>query len=228
MKKFILHLSIVIMCLLPGRLGAQNLNWGSPIFSDIVDSEGNVLDDTYVFQIGAFVGGFVPDVENTSDWLRYWQVFDGADYNGIGDPDDGVYGYFTSSAAMTDNGLSDSSELSPLASSFEGLDGYLWIRNSNLDEPGSEWFLARAGNWIFPMPVPGCCDNDGVVEWSTSDLLAGDTPVWGSQGGTKGNGEYSYSGTEHLQTYSFVPEPSSAMLVGLFSGMMILRRRRTE
>lgn len=228
MKSLIFHLCIALMCLAPSGVGAQNLNWGSPIFSDIVDSEGEVLDDSFIFQIGAFVGDFVPDGENTSDWLSYWQVFDGADYNGLEDPDDGVFGYFTASAAMTDDGLSDSPDLSPLASSFEGMDAYLWIKNSNLAVPGSEWFLARAGDWVYPVAVPGCCDNEGLVEWSTSDLLVSDTPIWGSQGGTKGDGEYSTSGTHTVQTFTFVPEPSTAMLVGMFGGMMILRRRRSE
>ncbi|MGB6222341.1 hypothetical protein [Haloferula sp.] len=228
MKFLAYYLCLAAWLLPPSKVSAQNLNWGSVIYSDLVDSEGQVLDQTYVFQMGAFVGGFVPDETNTSDWLSNWQVFDAADYNGLEDPDDGIFGYFTSSAGMMDDGLSDSPDQSSLASSFEGLDAYLWIRNSDLDAPGSEWFLGRAGDWIFPMAVPGCCDNDGVLEWSTSDLLAGDVPVWGSQGGTVGNGEYSVNGSDTLQTFTFVPEPSTAMFVVMFGTLMILRRRRSE
>jgi hypothetical protein len=228
MKVFILHLCVAALFFLPNRARSQDLNWGSPINSEIVDSNGAPLDQSFIFQIGAFVGGFIPDGTNTSNWLNYWQVFDAADYNGVESPDDGIVGYFTSTAAMTDSGLSDSSDLSPLASSFEGLDAYLWIRNSNLPIEGSEWFLARAGDWVFPVAVPGCCDNQGLVEWSTSDFLVDDVPVWGSQGGTQGDGFYTTTGSDTIQTFTFVPEPSTAMLVAFLSGAMLMRRRRSE
>ena len=35
---------------------AQTLNWGNAVFDSPMDSKGNTLDSSYVFQLGAFKG----------------------------------------------------------------------------------------------------------------------------------------------------------------------------
>lgn len=210
-----------------GNLQAQTFNWGSAVFSDLVDSNGNILDDTYVFELGSFVNGFTPDSSNTENWYGNWQVFDAAAYNGVEsvDPDE-IYGYFTSSVRMNSSGTSNSSSLTPGAISFEGLDAYMWVRNSNLAEEGSEWMLTRAPAWVFPTADQDCCGNGLPIEFAASDLTASDVPMWGSQAGMTGGGEITNPGIYTLQTATFVPEPSVAFMSCVAGLLMILRRRR--
>lgn len=197
----------------------QTLNWGSELFSDIVDSHGQTLQQSaFVFQLGAFIAGFTPTSSNTDEWYSNWRVFDQAAYNES-------LGYFTSSVLMNDDGTSS---YNPSAvSSFEGMTAYLWIRNSPDLTTTTEWFLGTASSWVFPDAIPGCCDNASVVEWSVSDLDGPDTPVWGSQGGIAGDGYYTVTGGYTLQTFTIIPEPSTSLLA-MFSSLGLLNQRRRK
>ena len=205
----------------------QTLEWGSPNDINIMDSLGNTLentlDNTYIFELGAFINNFTPTASNYNDWLGNWQVFDRADYNSLD-------AYFTGSADMLDDGTSNSDFLTPGAISFEGRNAYLWVRNSNDPVPGTEWFLARADSWVFPNAIPGCCDEGPPIQWSLSDLnidpLNPVTPVWGNHLGQLGGGVYSVTDSDFdLQTHTFIPEPSSLVLALLGSGLLFVRRR---
>lgn len=196
----------------------QTLNWGSEVFSDIVDSHGQALDEsTFLFQLGTFEAGFIPTSENTHEWSARWHVFDQAAYNES-------LGYFTSSVLMNDDGTSS---YNPGAvSSFEGQAAYLWIFNSPDLGTTTEWFLGTAPSWVFPDAEPGCCDNESVVQWSVSDLDGPDTPVWGSQSGIAGDGYYTVTGGYTLQTFTIIPEPSTSLLAMCSSLALLVHRRR--
>ena len=217
---------------------ALQLNWGSPGATWVVDSDGDGVDDNYVFELGAFPLGFDPGENDPSLWFENWMVFDAAIYNPM-------LGLFTSEVSISNQVTSSSTMPNVSNESFSGLTAYLWIRDSNEPIPGSEWLLVRADNWTFPTIGEGCCDT-GTLEWSISDLDPGDVPGWGWQNddnvpsGTEGPGEFSESGlnardiiapsttrTPALQTATFlVPEPSSALLLLLgASGMVLVRRR---
>lgn len=221
---------LVFVGLISGTLvSAQQIDWGSPVFSDLVDSEGNVLDQSFVFQLGAFDTGYDPSANDPADWLSHWEVFDEADYNGIEQPvDDGISGYYTSTANMEPDGTSDSPEESPGAASFEGRQGFIWIRNGDTPESGTEWLVVTSSSWIFPVADPGCCGSGLPLEWSSSDLSDVDVPLWGSQGGFSGPGEYTVTGPYTQQTFTFVPEPAPALLLGIGGMVMTVRRRRTS
>lgn len=195
---------------------ATTLNWGSEVGSMLVDSDGDGIDDRFVFELGAFDLDFEPTESNRDEWILNWRVFDAASYN----PD---IGYFTSTVHV----LSDISSGNPAASpeSFSGLIAYLWIRDSDEAVEGSEWHLVRAGNWIFPEFGGDCCDT-GVIEWSISDLDSSDVPLWGGQNGVIGSGAHGVTGSTGLQTYTFVPESSTALLAAFAGIGAILRRRR--
>jgi hypothetical protein len=212
---------IIMICLisLVSALRGQKLEWGSEVFSQIVDSKGAVLDNSYVFELGVFAAPFTPDATNTSNWLANWLVFDRADYSQDN-------GYFASNAEMASDGTSDSAFLTPGAPSFEGLEAYIWVRNSATPSETTEWFLAKSPAWVFPTADPDCCDNALPVQWSLADLTQSDTPVWGSQSGKDGNGEFTQDGTYELQTFTFVPEPSSALLAFLSCAFLLTRRKR--
>jgi hypothetical protein len=207
MRKLLLLLSVAIV--LASRVPAQTLNWASPVFSDIVDSQGVTLDNSFTFQLGVFNPGFTPEESNTSEWFDNWIKLDEADY-------DPAIGYFTASIFLKD--------VQDYATIFAEREAYLWIRNANTPEPGTEWFLGRAGAWVLPQEVLGCCGNNLPVEWSVSDLET-TVPDFGSQGGIEGPGVIVNSGTFTLQTATFIPEPGSSVLV-MLAAMLAIRRRR--
>lgn len=215
------------------HLQAQTLDWGSELGSTLVDSNGSQLDNTFVFEIGAFVDGFMPDANNVELWLSNWRVFDQASYNQS-------IGYFTKwtsdtdTLRMLDDGTSNSPYMTSGAPSFEGLTAFLWVRKGDDPVEGSEWLLTRADSWVFPAATPGCCDNEAVVQWSVSDLDGSDIPVWGRQSSddpldpyvSTGSGVFTNSTYSTLQTFTFVPEPSSMVFAAISLGIVMGRRRR--
>lgn len=213
MKFFIVPIVAILLAVTAGRLEAQTLNWGSAAFSDLYDSEGNELDSSFVFELGAFDMGFTPTTENTNDWFANWRVFDTANYNAVN-------GVFT--------GTEQVNEVSNYESMFEGLDAYIWVRNGSTPSPDTEWFLARKstgpGAWVFPDLDPGCCPNGEVTQWSITQLGTED-PIWGNQGGNLGGGEFSVTGNFDLQTH-VVPEPASSVMALMAAAVVVLRRRR--
>lgn len=227
MKSYPKLLMVVCSLVIGQRSAAQTVNWGDTMFSDLVNSKGQALDSSYTVEIGAFASNFVPDQSNVTQWSSYWRGFDGTTINGIETPvDDGITGYFTSSVQMQAGGTSSNSAYPSLGLNFQDLQAYMWIRKGTDAQPGSEWLLARASTWTFPT-YQGCCSNNPPTEWSVSDLAAENVvPVFGKQGDLAGAGTATDTGTHTLQTFTFVPEPSAALLV-VFGGLcLVLRRRR--
>lgn len=111
---------------------------------------------------------------------------------------------------------------------FAGQDAYIWIKNSDLLTPGSsEWLLVRAGDWVFPSASGLCCDTT-IIQFSTGELASGDTPIWGGQSGVAGLGYApNFISGASLQTYSVVPEPTSALIALLIMVGAVTRRERT-
>jgi hypothetical protein len=217
MKRLLVLLTAVCFAAGATSSQAQTLNWGSEAFSDLTDSNGNTLDESlFVFELGSFVNGFVPDDSNTDEWFLNWRVFDTASY----EQDNG---YFSSTVYIENDVTSSNPSASTI--SFAGLEAYIWIRNDEDPVEGTEWFLARASDWTFPTTGGDCCDTE-VIEWSVSDLTTTDIPEWGRHGGTEGPGEYTVTGTTGLQTYTFVPEPSTAIMAAIAGLGLVLRRRR--
>ncbi len=213
--------TIIMICLisLVSALRGQKLEWSSEVFSQIVDSKGAALDSSYIFEIGVFASSFTPDATNADTWINNWLVFDRADYSQGN-------GYFASNVEMADDGTSDSAFLTPGAPSFEGLEAYIWVRNADTLSPTTEWFLVKSPQWVFPNANTDCCDNTLPVQWSLADLTPTDTPVWGSQMGKDGNGEFTQDGVYELQTFTAVPEPSASLIFLLSFTFLLSRRRR--
>ncbi len=243
-----LHIALIIpalMALAGLRLHAQTLNWGNEVWSSLADSKGDTLDNAFVFELGSFASGFTPDATNVDLWAENWHVFDQADYNGYDGPLDDVWGYFTSTVQISGDPLHPegdplhtetvtSSYPGSLGFNFSGLEAYIWVRNSDDPVEGTEWLLVRADTWTFPVDGGECCDVT-LIEWSISDLDDTTVPVWGRQSGLDGGGQpYTSTGSgsftaDHpydLQTFTFVPEPSTAILSFIGGLGMVLRRRR--
>lgn len=222
---------LLLFAVLDGRSSAMAavsapINWGSPVDSVLRDSSGLPLDGTYVVQLGYFESGpdgpFVPSADNAADWAAHWMVFDQAAY-------DPQTGYFTSSARVLANGGS-SSPFASVGMNFADQPAYLWIYNTTTPGPETQWFLGRnsgTNGWTLPSKPIDCCDNLPPISWSISDFDSADVPVYGKQGNTAGDGEHTDNGIYDIQTFTFLPEPTVALLAVSGSLALVLRRRRT-
>lgn len=225
--------------LLVSQARAMSVSWGSVMPSDLRTSYGASLDASFYMQLGFFEGTFTPDANNTADWAANWKVFDQAAYYGVGNVNnsfDPVNGYFARESIAID--LSGQSQ-SPYADNngglglnFTGKEAYLWTYNNKTPGIGTEWLLARAEDWVFPAghDLSECCE-DLPVQWSVSDLSTQTptqaVPVWGGQGNQRGAGVYTVTNNAYtLQTFTFIPEPSTALLTIMGTAFALLRRRR--
>ena len=222
--KFLLVLIAALLCLRPAH-AATTIEWGSLRDSFIVDSNGNPLPESFSFQLGYFQTTFTPTVENVYEWADNWVLVNQAGYDQYTVFDEEL-GYFTSSFSY------DSNEL---GLDLENKQAYIWVFNSQTPSVHTEWFLATATEWVFPAGVDDCCNNNPPnVQWSISDLDPV-TPLWGAHlGNASLPGEFGgiyddadpNAGTYDLQTFTFVPEPSSVLLLAMGACGLVLRRRR--
>lgn len=225
LPKLLLTLALMLFGL--SSVHSQTLNWISPFSPDftsrLADSKGNALDSTFTFEIGTFKDGFTPEFSNAAEWYDQWVAFDAASYNeGTYDP---VTGYVTGTAQMNALGQSTSPDATSSTFSFAGLQAYLWVRNATGPDVNSEWALVRANSWTFPAADPNCCGSSLPVNWSVSDL-SNEIPIIGAQNGIEGSGARQvFSPSSYLQTYTFVPEPSCTLLMGM-AALLLARRRR--
>ena len=227
--------NIALAAVMTTSVHAQTIDWGSDVDSVFIDSQGYTLGTGYTFELGAFDSGFDLAKNPLATWFAHWNVFDAAAY-------DATNGYFTGTAQMLVTGLSNSPDLrmssdttDPNTTSFSGLEAYLWIRNDSTTMEkwgGSEWLLVRSADWFFP--TYGCCNPALLLEWSVSDLLPANVPLYGwqkSPGSDQVVGKVdttftSSSSGGFLQTGTYLPEPSSAVMVLVLGAMAVLDRRR--
>jgi len=218
----------VFLALVPLRAEVV-FNWGSEYYSSLYDSYGSALDASYTFELGAFDQAFTPTSANVTSWAANWKTFDATTINTSFD-------IFRSSAYMLDDGTSSSSFASPAGYDFRGLDAYVWGYNAKSYTQTLEWVWFRAPSWVFPgtyPPGPPVTPTD----WSVSDLVAGDVPLFGRQSTDVGLGYASAPGTSgqyDLQTYTLqppdptpgIPEPATTVFAALLLGAVIFHRWR--
>ena len=107
-----------------------------------MNSKGQGIDESYVFELGAFTEGFVPSLANVSQWITHWHGVQRAIY----DP---------SSQAYTNRYDVESND-SPYS---QGSRGYVWGYGVDTNE----WILMTDAMWTWPK-VGG---TGFPVSWST-------------------------------------------------------------
>lgn len=200
-----LGLCVAMLALCTAQISAATINWGNAFGDLLVDSNGDPLDGSYTFQLGAFDTSFTPTDLNRDQWFANWRVFDQASFNP-------TFGYFTGTAQLQSGGTSNSTiaGVENPSFNFANLNAYIFIFNQESIVVGeTEWFLARNTSWVFPPAPPlDCCDTT-VVEFAVSDLIAGDTPLYGGQSNVTGPGTYTERvDTSVIQTFTF-PETTN-------------------
>ncbi|MES2598539.1 MAG: PEP-CTERM sorting domain-containing protein [Verrucomicrobiota bacterium] len=206
---------------------SRTIDWGSSVGGNILDSNGNALDDSYTFELGSF-GSFIPTGDNLDQWQSNWKVFDRAVA-----PDgwNSSASYFASSATLLNGGISDSSPPLPAYSFAPNEQAYIFIYNAfNAMDLLSEWALITndgfdlnsADDWRFPIPGD---KTDMPLEWRVSEAS---TVIYGGVNNQQGAGNYTVDPANFdLQTHA-VPEPAGALLIAITGFLTLLRRRRTR
>lgn len=153
------HIVLVALLLNFGSLQAGTVNWNSDLFQTNLTSTGEALDDSFVFELGAFdlTGGFTPTSLNTSEWAARWRPAQRNFYNVS-------TRIFSGSYAVTSNA-------SPFATTQVG---YLW--GHHCSGQNGEWILLSNSNWKWPM-VGGM---NPPVPWTVANAS---TPIVGLKNG---------------------------------------------
>ena len=229
MKNRLLHrliLPLSALAVLGGipRADASTIFWESNYNDLLFDSSEQPLDGGFSFEAGIFINGFAPTMMNLNDWAANWQAIASAteaDLSWVP-----AEQYFAKTIEHNPDGTSNSAPV--LTDVFtQGEVVYFWAFNTKAREAGTEWALVADGssagdagdNWIIPDPA------DPIGSVSYTWLLAdADQAIYGNINGTFGGGQ-----DFTLQTSLVpVPEPGSAMLVGVALLGAWLRRRRAR
>ena len=190
-------------------------------------SDGSQMQDNlFHFQVGYFDTGFV--AADPSTWLANWRVYDDASSGGIEGQDS-----FNAPVGLSPFGYNMAGSLTNTLSSFNGQQGYIWGFNDQglTGMAGGEAVLFTHAGWTFPN-VGSLDAVDWTADGATSVLWGAiDTNDTGLGGQMLGSGERSTPMPEnsyHVQSAGFavVPEPSSALCVGLAGMLALIRRRR--
>jgi hypothetical protein len=198
---------------------AAGITWGtaSPATETYFQSDGvSDFSTSWNYELGYF-SGITPTATNTADWSTSWTLFDSATYAEVVSGS-GVYWY--------------SSSIDSPTSVATGAQAYVWIHDTKTSGTGSEWLLytndstdgIAGDDWLWPSSGGS---GPGSLDWTTDNASA---VVFGGLSPDQGGGDFTTPGSSFtLQTHTLpVPEPTSALLLAVAGGIMVLRRRRRE
>lgn len=150
---------LVGLCLTRTGVQAGAVNWNSDLFQTNLTSAGTDLDDSFVFELGAFdlTGGFTPTAANTIDWATRWRPVQRNFYN------------------IATKVFSGSYEVTSNASPFGTTQvGYIW--GHHCSGQSGEWILLTNSTWKWPA-VGGM---NPPVSWTVANASA---PIVGLKNG---------------------------------------------
>ena len=151
---------VAVMAVLSVTGHATTIIWGSEVFSDLLDSKGAIMGDTYIFELGAFKPGFTPNLSNKEQWAANWVCVQAKTYNN----NMSVKQY----EGLYDFAVENNSTLIP-----QGAAVYVWGFQGGVTS--SEWILFRKSTptaWTWPEPDPMNPDltlNPNLTYWNAAD-----------------------------------------------------------
>lgn len=148
------------MLLTSGHVQAGAVNWNSSLFQTNLTSAGGAMDDSFVFELGAFdlTDGFTPTSANTDQWAARWRPAQRNFYN------------------PTTRLFSGSYEVASNATPFgTNQKGYIW--GHHCSGHNGEWILLTNTNWKWPL-VGG---TNPAVAWTVGNSQ---TPIVGQINGS--------------------------------------------
>ncbi len=137
MKVFRHWKCFLIVPLLMAGVQAKTINWYSTTQKVNLASNGQNMDGSFQFQLGAFNSGFVPTVGNISQWASNWVSADTGTYNP------------NQSATSFDENFTVTGNAAPFTI---GASAYVWGRSTGTTK--DEWILFRKSTWTWPAPSP--------------------------------------------------------------------------
>ena len=213
-----------------GGIHARTITWGDAVGDTLLYSTGGNLGNDVIFELGSF-GSFTPTTSNMDQWAANWKIFDQAQApstSGFNSSE----GFFSSTATVNADGTSSASPpLSPFVFG-QGEQAYIWVFKADKGlslTGGGEWALvtndSTDGNafddWLFPSHSD---QTNQPLDWRLS--IATDV-IFGGLNDVQGAGDHNSNPvTFDLQLHALVPEPGSAVLLGVAVASLGLRRRR--
>jgi len=229
----VLCASILALAWMCGSAGASTIFWGSQFNDELYDSNGQPLNGYFSFEIGTF-GSFVPTIHNLNEWDTNWKLLDRAFDPTPADPNDGdpegwnvIDQFFVGTVGHDASGHSDSPDADPADVFAQNEKVYLWVYNSKVIVPTSEWALVTDSNLIGNMSnawlVPDPADTTGSYDWQLADA---DEAIIGGVNGVQGEGGFAVTPPSFSLQTAVVPEPGSALLIIAAAATHLLRRMR--
>jgi hypothetical protein len=90
----------VLSALAGAPLHAAQVSWGSEAQAIDLDSNGRVLDSSWIFELGGFTVGFNPSVGNTTQWASNWTTAARTAYDAVNKAVSGPRFTFTSNTGV--------------------------------------------------------------------------------------------------------------------------------
>lgn len=227
MKTKLLSIAFALFAMSSSMLTARTIDWGGSVNGLLYTSNGIALDASFTFELGTFGDTFVPTQFNMELWTANWKVFDRAIAPALNGWDPATQ-FFSGTATLQTNGTSSESPPLPAYTFAQGEQAYIWVYNGLTIDALSEWALVTNnsldGNALDDWTMPAHSDHTlQPLDWRLSNATG---VPFGGLNDVEGPGQYTVTPPSFdLQTH-VVPEPASALLVGI-AGLLAMRRRRS-
>ena len=149
-----ISISAAAMLLAVAARAGTTIGFGSSVGATNLTSSGELVDQSFVFQLGTFESGFVPTAANTDEWLGAWR--EASDIEG--QPLEGNTAPYRTQElgepfppGMRANNFTSSVTLDHNAPPFDlGGQLFIWGYDRRALPGAAEWILISDPSWIWP------------------------------------------------------------------------------